>query len=112
MHFDKVLPYRKSERSQFDADDELNFKRYTAAYFETGAPFKWKGILQKHLLYKKPHLIHAADTRDDFYKNLFMMAAFFRVGRHEFIVRSPEKIYDRDCCEYVDTRREGEPPDY
>ena len=63
-------------------------------------------------MYKKPHLIYGAETRDDFYKNLHMMFAMFRVGKHDYIVRTPEKVYDRVSCEYVDTRDAGKQPDY
>ena len=41
-----------------------------------------------------------------------MMAAMFKVGKHEYIIRAPEKIYDRETCEYVDSREEGEEPHY
>lgn len=72
----------------------------------------WKVILQKTLLYKKPHLVFGSDTRDDFYRNLFMMATMFKVGKHEFIVRAPKMIYDRMTCEYMENETRSGEPDY
>ena len=56
--------------------------------------------LAKHLLYKKPHVVFGANTRKDFYKSLFMLAAMFKVGKHEFIVRYPKQAYNRNMGDY------------
>ena len=40
------------------------------------------------------------------------MATMFKVGKHEYIIRAPEKIYDRDSCSYVNSREEDEEPHY
>lgn len=100
MHFDKVLPYRKSELHEFDEKDHANYGKYVCNFFETWAPDSWKQVLQKRLLYKKPHLVNAIDTRSDFYHSLFLIAAMFRVGKHEFIVREPRETYDRTSHAY------------
>lgn len=73
-----------------------------ATFFEQHTPQNWKETLQKTLLYKQPHLVHASDTRVDFYKTLWMMASMFKVGKHEFIIREPAQFYDRETCEFVD----------
>ena len=46
-------------------------------------------MIQNTLKYKKPHLVHAANTREDFCGNLFVYPSFFPVGKHEYIVRTP-----------------------
>ena len=35
----------------------------------------------------------------------------FKVGKHEFIVRAPKEVYDRETCEYFedDDNETGEP---
>ena len=86
---DKVLPYRKSDTSNFTKDDWFNHKKYTKKFYEEDIPINWKEILQKQLLFKKPHLINAVNTRADYYRSLFFMASMFKVGRHEFIIRAP-----------------------
>ena len=40
------------------------------------------------------------------------MAAMFKVGKHEFIIRQPEQIYDRETCEFVNSREECDEPHY
>ena len=90
MHTDKVLLYRKNEQGHFTSNDWINFRKYTATFYEDHALRMWKQILPKNLLYKQPHLINAAHTREDFYKQLHFMAAMFKVGKHEFIIRHPQ----------------------
>jgi len=102
MHFDKVLTYRKNDPISFEEDEEEIYRRYTCQFYEEGhAPESWKNVLQKTLLYKKPHLINAADTREDFYHTLFMHPAMFRVGRHDFVIRAPLNRYDRQTGLFV-----------
>lgn len=36
----------------------------------------------------------------------------FKVGKHEFIIRQPEQIYDREACEFVNSREECDEPHY
>ena len=40
------------------------------------------------------------------------MAAMFKVGKHEFIIRHPKQTFDRDSCEYEENCSEGEEPNY
>ena len=101
MQFDRVLSYRKSDLEEFDNRDHLNYRKYMCSFYETWAPNSWKQVLQKRLSYKKPHLVNAVDTRSDFCHSLFLMAAMFRVGRHEFVVREPREIYDRTSHTFV-----------
>ena len=90
MLYEKVLGYRRSDPEQFTETDWFNYNQYIGHFYERFAPYNWKQTIQRNLNYKKPHLIHATDTRPDFYKKLFMMAAMFTVGRHDFIVRAPQ----------------------
>ena len=61
-------------------------------------------------MYKKPHLVNAAYTREDFHRNLFFMAANFKVGKHEYIVRAPAKTYDSLTNDYQNNlNHQGEP---
>ena len=57
--------------------------------FFRGARYDWKHVISTSILYKKPHLVHAANTRPDYYQKLFVSAHFFGVGKHDFIVRTP-----------------------
>jgi len=77
MQYDKVLSYRRGDRDQFTQTDWLNYKRYSALFYERDVALGWKQVVKSHLLYKKPHMVFAADTRPDFYKSLFVMAAMF-----------------------------------
>ena len=102
MHTDVILPNRKTTTASFAQNDWVNFRNYTRDYYENEhVPLSWKQILQKHLLYKKPHLVFGADTREDFYKQLFMVAANFKVGKHEYLVRWPMEVFDRETNQYV-----------
>ena len=65
------------------------FKKYVVDFYEHEIELNWKEVFERNLPYKKPHLVYAANTRPDFYKNLFVFASMFKVGKHEFIVRSP-----------------------
>ena len=68
MQYERVLGYRKSDQEQFTETDWFNYKQYIGQFFERFVPSGWKQVIQKNLTYKKPHMIHAADTRPDFYK--------------------------------------------
>ena len=63
MHLDKVLSYRKTDPEKFDEDELVHFRRYTRIFYEEMVPEKWKQVLQRSLLYKKPHLAFAVNTR-------------------------------------------------
>ena len=65
------------------------YKKYVVEYFESEIELNWKEVFERYLPYKKPNLVFGANTRKDFYKNLFVFAGMFKVGKHEFIVRSP-----------------------
>ena len=95
MHFDKVLPYKKADPATFDEEEQVAYRNYTREFYENFAPDSWKSVLQKTLLYKKPHLVNALDTRDDFYHKLFMHPTMFKVGRHDFVIRAPMEQYDK-----------------
>lgn len=105
----KVISNRRTHVDDFDEKDWLNFRQYKCEHFETHTVDSWKQILQRSLLYKKPHLVNAVDTRKDFYHSLFMIPAMFRVGRHEYVIRSPKEIYDRETHQFMQDERE---PDY
>ena len=105
----KVIPQRKSKVESFEERDWLHFRRFKCEFYEKFAPDSWKHILKKSLLYKKPHLVNAVNTRPDFYHSLFMVPAMFRVGRHEYVVRLPKERYDRNLGDFV---IDGGKPDY
>ena len=65
------------------------FKEYVTKFYEEKIDLNWKEVFERNLPYKKPNLVYAANTRADFYKNLFVFAAMLKVGRHEYIIRSP-----------------------
>ena len=112
MHFDKVLPYRKSDPDQFTEQEMLHYKSYICELFENYAPESWKQMLTKFLLYKKPHLVNAVHTREDYYHKLHVMFAMFKVGRHEFLVRAPKLEYNRAIHQYQETENLLGEPDY
>ena len=58
-------------------------------FYEEKIPLNWKEILERNLPYKKPNLVFAANTRPDYYKELFIFAAMLKVGKHEYIIRTP-----------------------
>ena len=100
MMFENVLDHTKDQTYKFEDDDWPTFRRYSSIFYEEHAKLHWKQIIQKHLMYKKPHLVNAAYTREDFHRNLFFMAANFKVGKHEYIVRAPAKTYDSLTNDY------------
>jgi hypothetical protein len=53
----------------------------------------WKDVVSNSLSYKKPHIAYGANTRKDFYGRLFLLPTFLSVGRHDYIVRSPDAAY-------------------
>ena len=64
------------------------YYKYVVEFFEENIELNWKEVFEKYLPYKKPHIIFGANTRPDFYKKLFVFASMFKVGKHEFIIRS------------------------
>ena len=42
--------------------------------FFMGARYDWKHIISTYILYKKPHLVNAANTRSDYFNKLFVFA--------------------------------------
>jgi hypothetical protein len=79
-------------------------------HFYKNIRYDWKYVLSTSLMYKKPHLVYAANTRPDYYGKLFVFASFLRVGRHDFIIRTPgqnpEYMYSSTI---VDIRSEDPP---
>ena len=69
-------------------------------------------MLTKFLLYKKPHLVNAAHTREDYYHKLHVMFAMFKVGRHDFLVRAPKLNYNRAKHQYEESENVLGEPDY
>lgn len=45
MQQDKVLPYRKNDTAMFSQKDWLNYRKYTAKYYEHHVPQNWKQVL-------------------------------------------------------------------
>ena len=90
MKDDRLMGYDQTALKEFQIP---NFKKYVREFFEYEIDLNWKEVLERYLPYKKPHMVFAANTREDFYKNLFVFASMFKVGNHEFIIRSagPEK---------------------
>ena len=102
MQLEKVLSYKKSDPANFDEEEEKQYRIYIRDFHENYAPESWKNIMQKTLLYKKPHLVNAIDARDTFYHSLFMHPAMFQVGKHEFVIRAPVEVYDRSTGLFVE----------
>jgi hypothetical protein len=62
------------------------------------------------MIYKKPHLVHAANTRPDYFHKLFVFARFFSVGRHDFIIRTPGPDPEYMYSSTITDIRSEEPP--
>lgn len=112
MHYERALNYRKNQLEDFTETDWFAYKRYIGDFYERFIPLSWKQVMERNLIYKKPHLVHAADTRPDFYKKLFLKAAMFKVGKHDFIVRAPQQVFDRQTSKYVENVTATGEPDY
>ena len=83
-----VMSYAQNSYAELTARQKEFYKKYVVDFFEYDTPLNWKEVLERYLPYKKPHMVFAANTRPDFYKTLFVFASMFKVGQHEFIVRS------------------------
>ena len=75
-------------------NQKIFFNEYVTKFYEEKIDLNWKEVFERKLPYKKPNLVFAANTRTDFYKNLFVFAAMLKVGRHEYIIRTPGKKPD------------------
>ena len=65
------------------------FQEFVVKFYNEKIPVSWKEVFEHSLPYKKPNLVFGANTRPDYYKKLFVFASMLKVGKHEFIVRSP-----------------------
>ena len=83
------MSYGQNTFAELTTRQKEFFRKYVIDYFENEIELNWKEVFERYLPYKKPHLVFGANTRSDFYKNLFVFAGMLKVGKHEFIVRSP-----------------------
>ena len=84
-----VMGYNQNTYEDLKPRQREYYKEYVVDFFEKDIDLNWKEVFERHLPYKKPHLVYGANTRPDYYKKLFVFFSMLKVGKHEFIVRSP-----------------------
>jgi hypothetical protein len=80
-------------------------------FFEYRCEKNWKTVIKETSMYKKPHLVDAVNTREDFTNELFVYPSFFAVGRHDYIIRSPGSNPFYMCSSTISDIRVEEIPD-
>ena len=111
MRKERAVPYSytAADMDKFSANQHRAFLKFTARYFERELALNWKEVLKEKLLYKKPHLVFAAETRPDFYRQLFVLFSMMKTGKHDFVIRTPKYSYNSETYDY---NKEEDEPEY
>ena len=98
MRRERAIPYSYTEENipSFTPLQQKAYRKTIMNFYQRDIIQNWKEVLKETLLYKKPHLIYGANTRADFYKQLFVHFMMLKSGKHEFVIRTPAHSWNSE----------------